>query len=141
MESGFFFNPYNKVVDQSVKDVDWVQDEVSEVEVQLSNPCSVPLEIQWLQLCVEGEGEGEGGGGGGGGGSGGSSSMPCSVECYPASCSVPPKSNQETIRLSAKPLQAGRVEVTGAMIRTLNLQCVHCFEFRQERAKQLKEAL
>eukprot|EP01117_Protostelium_nocturnum_P009475 TRINITY_DN3378_c0_g3_i2.p1 TRINITY_DN3378_c0_g3~~TRINITY_DN3378_c0_g3_i2.p1 ORF type:complete len:1080 (+),score=351.46 TRINITY_DN3378_c0_g3_i2:157-3396(+) len=84
--------------------INWIQNEIAQVKVELSNPTSFPIEVQSMKLSVIGG----------------------QFEAYPISFIIPAHANSFEVTLSGKPLDAsGTLYITGAIIQCFNLICEH----------------
>jgi len=89
---------------ESAAIINWVQNEISQVKVELSNPAAFPLEIQSMKLSTTG----------------------AAFEAYPISFVIPARSTSFEVTVSGKPLESeGIITIQGVIIECFNIYCEH----------------
>ncbi|TYZ63141.1 hypothetical protein PybrP1_008224 [[Pythium] brassicae (nom. inval.)] len=83
-----------------------------ELEVVVSNPFGVPVEVQQATAWVVYEDECDSD----------SSATPAAVECYPCSLALAPYETHKSVVLGVQPLREGAFRVRGCFLKVLNLK-------------------
>lgn len=103
----FIYTPFSARISQDKDEAEtlWVAGEITQVMVELANPCSFEVSIESISLSVTGD-----------------------FEAFPMALSIPPNTSSQLLPLAGVPRSEGPATVRGCFVRCYGVLVEHCFD-------------